>query len=611
MFVRLFLCSLVLTLTTTLSAQAAPVTMVRDYTYRASENDSKVSARKAALQQLQALVIEEVGVQVQSSLDSSERLDGEAFSRTVQTNIQSFAQALTRTRILEEQWDGEHFFLKAEIEVDPDGLGRQLQVLQKGTSADPCAAKAAEYQTLGKKLPGAQRTAELLALSLSVPFDYDCHRWQYDLAPALVRGKEPLPGYRDYLFAQSKSVRPEETELLLPMAIDAALRQSELSGPEWQQIIDGLARVRPNYLPRSLWALSNHTRTQKDTARPAPGHQQPIEQLAKQIEQLLSLADAGKIATPPMSRGELAHELYRITRQNQPLLAAELLAGEAPTISRPDLLLRDSADEFLRAKPLDPAGAHGQALDRLLTRLDSDWQSLERQPLQEIHQLLRSLDARAEETEEQARLVEQVVHQHRMLFANTLKTYPQVDALTRDKLFIRYQLPGSTACTPAECARQLFSDEGAFEASVLLLAHGTRASGQQAEVARKLERLTVQRTGNRRSETKANLISFLSRHGSADAQSVALMIRLLGDLDAGHFPQQARQALVAFYPGSLDPLLHAFPTQERLVQQRMLEVLGDMPADARIQAFLGGLAGETPHLRFAIEDALAAQLGKQ
>ena len=611
MFVRLFLCSLVLTLTTTLSAQAAPVTMVRDYTYRASENDSKVSARKAALQQLQALVIEEVGVQVQSSLDSSERLDGEAFSRTVQTNIQSFAQALTRTRILEEQWDGEHFFLKAEIEVDPDGLGRQLQVLQKGTSADPCAAKAAEYQTLGKKLPGAQRTAELLALSLSVPFDYDCHRWQYDLAPALVRGKEPLPGYRDYLFAQSKSVRPEETELLLPMAIDAALRQSELSGPEWQQIIDGLARVRPTYLPRSLWALSNHTRTQKDTARPAPGHQQPIEQLAKQIEQLLSLADAGKIATPPMSRGELAHELYRITRQNQPLLAAELLAGEAPTISRPDLLLRDSADEFLRAKPLDPAGAHGQALDRLLTRLDSDWQSLERQPLQEIHQLLRSLDARAEETEEQARLVEQVVHRHRMLFANTLKTYPQVDALTRDKLFIRYQLPGSTACTPAECARQLFSDEGAFEASVLLLAHGTRASGQQAEVARKLERLTVQRTGNRRSETKANLISFLSRHGSADAQSVALMIRLLGDLDAGHFPQQARQALVAFYPGSLDALLHAFPTQERLVQQRMLEVLGEMPADARIQAFLGGLAGETPHLRFAIEDALAAQLGKQ
>ena len=33
----------------------------REYTYNASENDSKVSARKAAMQQLQTLVIQEVG----------------------------------------------------------------------------------------------------------------------------------------------------------------------------------------------------------------------------------------------------------------------------------------------------------------------------------------------------------------------------------------------------------------------------------------------------------------------------------------------------------------------------------------------------------------------
>lgn len=600
--IRLVISALALALA--VPAHAAPVALVRDYTYRASENDSKVSARKAALQQLQALAIEEVGVQVQASLDSTERLDGETFSRTVQNNIQSFAQALTRTRILEEQWDGEHFFLRAEIEVDPDGLGKQLRGLQKGTSTDPCAAKAAEYQTLGKKLPGAQRTAELLALSLSVPFDYDCHRWQYDLAPALIRGQHPLPGYRDYLFAQSKSVRPEETELVLPLAIDAALRQSELSATEWQQVVEGLARVRPAYLPRSLAPLSNHTRSQKADARPAPGHRQPAERLAEQIEQLLSLAGAGRLATPPMSRGELAHELYRIIRHNQPLLAAELLAREAPTISRPDLLLKDVAEAFLRSTPLEPEGGHGKALDRLLTRIDHDWQGLQRQPLQDVHQLLRSLDARNEAG------TQQIIDRHRTLFANTLTTYPHVDALTRDRLFIRYQLPGSTACTPAKCARQLFSDEGAFEASVLLLAHGAQAGSQQAEVVRKLERLRVQRTGYRRIETKANLITFLTRHGRADAQTVALMIQLLGDLDDGDFPRQSRQALVAFYPGSLDALLQAFPSQERLVQQRILEVLGEMPADARIQAFLRGLAGETPHLRFAIEDALAAQVGK-
>lgn len=75
MHIRLVIYALALALA--LPAHAAPVALVRDYTYRASENDSKVSARKAALQQLQALAIEEVGVQVQASLDSTERLDGE------------------------------------------------------------------------------------------------------------------------------------------------------------------------------------------------------------------------------------------------------------------------------------------------------------------------------------------------------------------------------------------------------------------------------------------------------------------------------------------------------------------------------------------------------
>ncbi len=83
------------------NVSAESMTMVREYTYNASENDSKVSARKAALQQLQVLLIEEVGVQVQSSFSNTETLDKEEFSRTVQANYQTFASALTKTKILE------------------------------------------------------------------------------------------------------------------------------------------------------------------------------------------------------------------------------------------------------------------------------------------------------------------------------------------------------------------------------------------------------------------------------------------------------------------------------------------------------------------------------
>ena len=62
-----FLCCLSSLLVTT-SVQAKTVSFIRDYTYNASDNDSKVSARKATLEQIQKAAIEEVGVQVQSSV---------------------------------------------------------------------------------------------------------------------------------------------------------------------------------------------------------------------------------------------------------------------------------------------------------------------------------------------------------------------------------------------------------------------------------------------------------------------------------------------------------------------------------------------------------------
>ena len=602
MFVRLFLCSLALTLTTTLSAQAAPVTMVRDYTYRASENDSKVSARKAALQQLQALVIEEVGVQVQSSLDSSERLDGEAFSRTVQTNIQSFAQALTRTRILEEQWDGEHFFLKAEIEVDPDGLGRQLQVLQKGTSADPCAAKAAEYQTLGKKLPGAQRTAELLALSLSVPFDYDCHRWQYDLAPLLFHEKVPLPGYRDYLFAQAKSVRPEEAELLLPMVIDLALREDDLSATEWQQIIDGLGRLRPLRVRRAFSELSGGTQPERENAT-ATRHQS-VEQLAEQIQQLLQQAAAGKIGTPPMSRSEVASDLYHVILFRQPRLAAQLLEQEYLTIGNPELALKEAVTAFLGAKPLSLEDVYWKALDRLLTRFDADRQL----PSGQVSRLLLTLDLRHTETSEDKRVVDQVTRRHRDLFSHALNK--RAASKDRDLLFIRYQLPDSPACQPADCARQLFGKH-ALEASELLLAYGPRANETRQEVLRKLERLLASNRFPQQYEMTVNLIRLLGLFPTIDDPTLALLVRAMGDYE-GEPTREAHRILVSHYPASLDAVLQGInQPQTPRMQAHLVRVLADMPADPRIQTFLKALEPQDQTVRYFIEDALAAQLAQQ
>src|SRR5690606_21462626 len=205
--------------------------------------------------------------------------------------------------------------------------------------------------------------------------------------------------------------------------------------------------------------------------------------------------------------------------------------------------------------------------------------------------------------------VEQVVDRHRALFAHTLKTYQYVDALTRDELSVRYRLPGSTACAPAECARQLRDNEKAYDASVLLLAYGARASNQQANIVRRLKQtlLPFQARAYRYSEMKKNLMRFLALHGVGDEQTITLMIQMLGDLDPGDTTVQARRMLVAFYPDSVEPMRRAFADQTSLVQRRLLQALGEMPADAGIQAFLRERAADLPALRHAIEDALAAQ----
>ncbi len=87
-------------------------TFIKEYSYNASENDSKVTARKAALKQIKLLAIEEVGVVVKSSYSKNEFLSGENFSKTIKTNFSKFSSALTKTKILDQKWNGETFYIK-------------------------------------------------------------------------------------------------------------------------------------------------------------------------------------------------------------------------------------------------------------------------------------------------------------------------------------------------------------------------------------------------------------------------------------------------------------------------------------------------------------------
>lgn len=106
-------------------------TFVREYTYRASEVDSKNSCRVIATNQLRTLLLNEIGVYVQSeSILTTSDVSGQ-FSQDFVENIATISAAITKLEVLDEKWDGETFWMKAKITVDGKSLEESLkQIIQ-------------------------------------------------------------------------------------------------------------------------------------------------------------------------------------------------------------------------------------------------------------------------------------------------------------------------------------------------------------------------------------------------------------------------------------------------------------------------------------------------
>ncbi len=117
-----------------LAALAQPKPFVREYTYRAGDDDSKNSARAIALEQVKRLLLQEVGTYLESefSVQIIETVGG--IKETARQDILSLTAGITQTKILDEKWDGQSFYLKAEIVVNLDDVMRRLTELKQDRS---------------------------------------------------------------------------------------------------------------------------------------------------------------------------------------------------------------------------------------------------------------------------------------------------------------------------------------------------------------------------------------------------------------------------------------------------------------------------------------------
>lgn len=113
-------------------------TFIREYFYKASETDSKVSSRQKALTEVKALLIEELGIYVESYVNYEVTEENNKITKDFFTNeIKTLSAGTTETKIIEESWDGYEYYVKAEIVADPEEVLRRInQTLSKRRSSE-------------------------------------------------------------------------------------------------------------------------------------------------------------------------------------------------------------------------------------------------------------------------------------------------------------------------------------------------------------------------------------------------------------------------------------------------------------------------------------------
>lgn len=135
------------------TAHAQEKTFVREYTYKAGELDSKLSSRAIAIDQIRSILLQELGVYVQTEqlLKTSEI--GTNFSQDFIETISTVSAGITKLEILGERWDGSTYWLKAAIKIDPSSINRAIKdLIQEREKLKELKQQKEELERINKEL---------------------------------------------------------------------------------------------------------------------------------------------------------------------------------------------------------------------------------------------------------------------------------------------------------------------------------------------------------------------------------------------------------------------------------------------------------------------------
>ncbi len=105
-------------------SHAEKVTFVKEYTYQASELDSKHSSRTISLEMVKRLLLEEFGTYL---INETEVKD----FKLTKDQITILSAGIVSAEIINEKWDGKTYWLKAKVSADPAEVAKSLDRLSK------------------------------------------------------------------------------------------------------------------------------------------------------------------------------------------------------------------------------------------------------------------------------------------------------------------------------------------------------------------------------------------------------------------------------------------------------------------------------------------------
>ena len=559
---------------------------VREYTYNASENDSKVSARKAALRQLQLLLIEEVGITVRSNYFKEVSLKNDTASKTINDKYESFSQAITKSKILEQTWNGEKFYIKVEMDIDPNGIAKAIDTISNPpmNKKEKCYAQEKDFQARIKDLTDKEKVNAIVADAIKHPFSLPCNRWHFDIIYKFIRYDINNAQYKEFLLSTLESIKLPSEDKRASYIIDYLRQEDGIQKEQWAAVLQALKRSSSSQIYTML--RTSFSKQNKYTR--------------EFLDEFLDEAKDQKVGLPkPLGFSRIARTTIGVFDDDKSDIFEIYYDYNADDLDPKDDKTLYTALESRyfkeptpkRLKMMKAYYKRQQASDKLSNTLFS---------------LLKQFKREAQENETLSQDFTSFVKDTQDVMAESfpLCTY-RSGIQDRISFMLRFNIASSITPTPQESAKKLFDEDHYVQmqhAKYLNLMQED-ARPVKAKVIKRLRRIERDRFSGTTNMTW-DLIDILGNIKTTNSEALELLIKALSSTKH-KVPDHAVSALKRIGSPAVDSLISMYDTQEDYVKLRIIKILANSKnTNDKVLPFLKSVPQTNGWFKDAIEDAL-------